>query len=357
MPHSINGFYKKRTCVRQTRRMVLIDLQKAFDTVDHGILLDKLKAIGVDSLGWFESYLMDRRQCVEVNGAMSEFLPMTCGVPQGSILGPQLFLLYINDMPISLSCNLSLYADDSALYFAHDDPSFIAARLSCELSNCRKWLIDNKLSLHVGKTESLLFGTKSRLKRVGDFQVFCEGTAVNRVFHVKYLGVLLDCNLSGSLHVSSVLKTCIGRLSFLYRNSSLLDFRCRKTLCMSLIQPYIDYCASSWYEGLSASLKSRLDILQRKMLRFVCRFGNRQHVGLEDFKSLSWLTTPDRVKFFKLVHLFRIKRGLAPHYLRTNLTSVSDAHRHNTRGSTSNYHVSRSLFATTSSFAFSCVKF
>ena len=82
----------------------------------------------------------------------------------------------------------------------------------------------------------------------------------------------------------------------------------------------------------------------------------KHHVGMKELRSLSWLTIPDRVKFFKLVHLFRIKRGLAPHYLQTNLTSVSDAHRHNTRGSTSNYHVSRSLSATPSSFAFSCVK-
>ena len=125
---------------------------------------------------------------------------------------------------------------------------------------------------------------------------------------------------------------------------------------MSLIQPYIDYCASAWYEGLSASLKSKLDVLQRKMLRFVNGFESRRHVGTEELKSLSWLTIPDRVKLFKLVHLFRIKHGLAPHYLRTNLTSVADAHMHNTRGSTSNYHVSRSLSATPSSFAYSSVR-
>ena len=202
----------------------------------------------------------------------------------------------------------------------------------------------------------VLFGTKRRLKRDRDFQVYCEGTAVSRVFQVKYLGVLLDCSLSGSIHVGSVLKSCIGRLTFLYRNSSLLDFQTRRTLCMSLIQPYVDYCASSWYEGLSAAFKSKLDILQRKMLRFVCNFESRQHVGFEEFRSLSWLTIPDRIKFFKLVHLFRVKRGLAPHYLRINLTSVSDAHSHNTRGSTSNFHVSKSLSATPSSFAYSCVK-
>ena len=200
--------------------MVLIDLQKAFDTVDHDILLSKLKAIGVDSVDWFRSYLSDRSQCVEVNGVRSEFLPINCGVPQGSILGPQLFLLYINDLSISVNCQLSLYADDSALFFAHSDPSVIANRLSVELSNCRRWLIDNRLSLHVGKTECVIFGTKSSLRRVGDFQVVCEGRAVQRVYHVKYLGVFLDASLSGINHANHVLKTCIGRLAFLYRNSS-----------------------------------------------------------------------------------------------------------------------------------------
>ena len=92
------------------------------------------------------------------------------------------------------------------------------------------------------------------------------------------------------------------------------------------------------------------------MLRFVSGFDCRRHVGKTELKSLSWLTVPDRIKFFKLVHLFRIKHGLAPHYLRTNITSVSDAHSYNTRGSTSDFYVSRSLSATPSSFAYSCVR-
>ena len=144
--------------------MVLIDLQKAFDTVDHAILLDKLRAIGVSSTSWFQSYLSDRRQCVEVNGTRSNFLPINCGVPQGSILGPQLFLIYINDMVTSVDCRLSLYADDSALLFSHKDSHVIADRLSKELSNCKRWLVDNKLSLHVGKTREFALWQKEKIE-------------------------------------------------------------------------------------------------------------------------------------------------------------------------------------------------
>ena len=133
--------------------LVLLDLQKAFDTVDHGILIDKLKAMGVSCTSWFGSYLSGRTQCVEVDGVRSSFRDVSCGVPQGSILGPLLFLAYINDMHRSVNCQLALYADDSALIFSHKDPSVIADRLSHELSSCKKWLTDNKLSLHVGKTE------------------------------------------------------------------------------------------------------------------------------------------------------------------------------------------------------------
>ena len=146
--------------------MVLIDLKKAFDTVDHKMLCKKLEAMGIDFTKWFESYLKGRKQMVIANETCSEMGTVTCGVPQGSILGPLLFLCYINDMPISVKCKLLLYADDSALIVPGLDPDEIAEQLSKELESCRQWLVDNKLSLHLGKTEAILFSTKKKLNKV-----------------------------------------------------------------------------------------------------------------------------------------------------------------------------------------------
>ena len=159
---------------------------------------------------------------------------------------------------------------------------------------------------------------KRRLKRAEGFLVTCEGRVIDRVYCVKYLGVLLDSCLSGVAQARNIMKVCTGRLSFLYRNASLLDRNCRRILCSSLIQPYLDYCCSSWYSGLSPALKSRLDVIQKKMVQFVQGMDIRDHVGAMDLRHLSWLSIPDRVSFFKLIHLFKIRHGLAPRYLMIN---------------------------------------
>ena len=107
----------------------------------------------------------------------------------------------------------------------------------------------------------------------------------------------MDENMNGSAHAGNLMKACAGRLAFLYRNSSLLDKKCRQLLCSTLIQSYFDYCCSSWYSGLSLTLKERLNIVQRKMVRFVSNLDNRAHVDNRDLRELACLSVPDRVKF------------------------------------------------------------
>ena len=242
-----------------------------------------------------------------------------------------------------LNCRLSLYADDSALFFSHKDADVIAERLSIELSNCKRWLTDNKLSLHVGKTECLIFGTTRKLNKVGDFSVTCDGTAVKRVISVKYLGVILDSNLNGAQHVIELIRKCSGRISFLFRNSSMLDPNCRKILCSALVQPYLDYCSSSWYNGITKTLMNKLDVLQRRMIRFINSYGPRHHVDEKDAKALSWLLVKDRVDFFKAIHVHKVVQKKAPSYLCRRFVPVLNTHCHNTRASNKNFFISREL--------------
>ena len=201
--------------------MVLLDLQKAFDTVDHVILLKKLSSVGVDELSicWFRSYLTGRVQVTDVDGTMSVAKGITCGVPQGSILGPLLFLLYINDMSAAVKCKLLLYVDDSVLLASGKDLVEIEATLSCELESVNNWLIDNKLSLHLGKTQFIVFGTRKKLCKCNTLNIVCKGNVIESKSTVTYLGVTLDQSLSGDVIASNVLFKTSNKLKFLYRNA------------------------------------------------------------------------------------------------------------------------------------------
>ena len=155
--------------------MILIDLQKAFDTINHKILLDKLLPIGFskNTISWYESYLAERHFTVEVANRVSKFSKISCGVPQGSILGPLLFLIYVNDMSQAVECDLYLYADDSCLLFQHKNVTEIKKQLTKDFSNICDWFVDNKLSIHFAedKTKSILFSSKHNLKLVEKFDI------------------------------------------------------------------------------------------------------------------------------------------------------------------------------------------
>ena len=202
--------------------MVLLDLQKAFDTVDHSILLTKLEALGLseDVVRWFRSYLSDRQQLVDVSGTFSSCDKIRCGVPQGSILGPLLFLIYVNDMSGAVENKLLLYADDSAILVADKNISTVETLLQRELEVVRDWLIDNKLSLHLGKTESILFGSKPRLRSQSNLKIECKGSVTEPNDNVKYLGAILEQTLTGENMANSILQKANARLNFLYRKQN-----------------------------------------------------------------------------------------------------------------------------------------
>jgi hypothetical protein len=161
---------------------------------------------------------------------------------------------------------------------------------------------------------------------------------VDRVKSVKYLGVLLDERLDFYEYVLALTKKAASRLSFLHRYSSLLDFRTRKLLSSCLVNSNLEYCCSAWYPGLTVNLRNRLDVIQRKVVRFVLNLGPRDHVGVAEIGSINWLSFPKRVSFFKLMHVFKISKGLAPSYLLDRFTRTSAVHSYSTRGSDVNYY-------------------
>jgi hypothetical protein len=181
--------------------VVLIDLKKAFDTVDHQILMRKLELYGIkgEALNLLKSYLTNRNQKCQIKNSFSTERLIKCGVPQGSILGPLFFLLYINDLPQCLNkTKPRLFADDTNLTASGDSITDLEAAANSDLENLRKWLIANKLSLNVAKTEFMLIGSKAMIKKDSDsrLNVFIENKQIKQVSECKTLGVIVDQHLS-----------------------------------------------------------------------------------------------------------------------------------------------------------------
>ena len=323
--------------------MVLLDLQKAFDTVNHQILCQKLSSIGLDplSITWFHSYLSDRSQEVHYNGASSSPNSVTCGVPQGSLLGPFLFLIYVNDMAMAVNCKLLLYADDSALLVSGKDINEIEQSLSTELNSVSQWLCDNKLSLHLGKTESIIFGSSRNLKKVPSFNITCNGQPISSTSAVKYLGMELDQSVSGELQAESAINKINSKLKFLYRQGQGLSTGTRKLLCSALLQPHFDYACAVWYSSVSCKLKHKLQVCQNKIIRFIDKLGPRSHVGATEIVQKGWLNVENRVKQLKLSHMFKILSGACPDYMKENVVRTSARHRYATRSSAGSLVVPR----------------
>ena len=181
--------------------MVLIDLQKAFDTIDHSILLEKMSCLGFagKTIAWYTSYLTNRSFIVNVGKEFSSPGKLSCGVPQSSILGPLLFLLYVNHMPQAVNSELLLYADDTCLIYMGKNIPKIEEQLNSDFTSLCEWFIDNKLSVHFGeeKTKSILFGTKPQLKDQRDLNLKYGDIEIKQHSRVTYLGCILDNILSG----------------------------------------------------------------------------------------------------------------------------------------------------------------
>ena len=200
--------------------VLFVDLSKAFDTVNHHVLLHKLLSFGIceNSYNWFKSYLTNRSQCVRWNGSQSEKLDVTIGVPQGSILGPLFFMLYVNDYPNCLQHSAAhMYADDTSIYV-------IENKLLRDLKNTLEWMDKNKLTINLKKTQCMLIGTEQRLRKSRKLSLQVGDVFIENVSCAKLLGVYIDRCLTWSEHVEILSKKtckqirCVIKIAFYHVN-------------------------------------------------------------------------------------------------------------------------------------------
>ena len=248
---------------------IFIDLKKAFDTVNHDILITKLEHYGVRgrSLDWFTSYLKDRSQYTSCNNARSEIKTISCGVPQGSVLGPLLFLIYINDLPnISNKLKFYLFADDTNIFYQCTNLDELQNVLNRELKKLTTWLNVNRLALNISKTNFVIFAAKNKpLKNV---TLLLSKRAIQQTNYVKYLGILIDSQLTFKDHVMAVSKKIARTTGAMYRIRPYVNDKTLKMIYNSLLYPHLLYGIPIWGNADNIHIKSLLT-LQKNAVRII----------------------------------------------------------------------------------------
>ena len=321
---------------------VFIDLKKAFDTVDHKILLHKLNHYGFRGVTnkWFSSYLDGRTQTTQIGSHISKRQNTTCGVPQGSVLGPLLFLIYINDIQES-SDKLKpfLFADDTNAVYADKNLKSLETTVNQELSKLFDWLTANKLTLNINKTNFVIFRPAQRkLTYHPKIMIFDNDQKKNVALEckesVRYLGVIIDNNLSWKNHIDHVAIKISRTIGLICKLRHFLPRHILLTIYRSLVTPYLTYGLIAWGQACKSHLEKLLK-LQKRALRFIYFSERNQHTiplfidaGVLPLKSLYYEL---------LAHLmFEIRHKNAPGNIQALLQDISDIHSYNTRSSASN---------------------
>lgn len=274
---------------------IFLDLSKAFDTINHSKLLHKLNFYGIRGITnlWFQNYLFERKQYLNFNGVLSDTLRITCGVPQGSILGPILFLLYINDIQNSTALKLLSFADDTTIYASSPNINDLVEHTNSEMLKVYKWLCSNKLSLNISKTNYSLFGPTVNKCQIAVNAITLNNTVIarsgklNKSKPLKFLGLCLDENLTWRNHISYLTTKLAGAIFIINKVKHVLPYDALKTLYYSLFHSHLIYGILAWGHS---EMANKIFILQKKILRIINNkpFGSHTNILFKQCQILKF---------------------------------------------------------------------
>ena len=220
-------------------------------------------------------------------------------------------------MAQAVECDLYLFADDSCLVYTGDNVNEIDDKLNKNFNSLCDWLIENKLSIHLGeeKTKSILFGSKRKLKNNDKLNIRRGDIDIKQHSRVTYLGCILDCNMSGEYMATKVLQRINARLRFLNRNRKVLNKALKRILCNALIHPHFDYACQAWFPMLTKALSKKIQCAQNKCIRFCLKLNYHTHLNKQHFKKINWLPVQERMNLRVCANVYKYFNHIIPTYM------------------------------------------
>jgi hypothetical protein len=314
---------------------VFLDLKRAFETIDRQILIEKLQYqynITGTVLEWFKSYLSNRKQKVKYGDILSDDILVEYGVPQGTVLGPLLFNLYVNDIVKHVKyCNISMFADDTMLYKSGKNIENIITEINEDLMSIYHYLCSNSLSVNVNKSKYIIFQNRysqSEINNIG-MTVQINKIVLERVNEIKYLGVIFDHKLSFHSHIQYVLNKMSQKVYLLSRIGKNLNIYTRRLLYTTIVSPHLNYCSSVLFM-LPAYKVHEIQIVQNRAMRNILCCSRYTPINLM-LKILKFLSVKQTLIFNTLITVFKIRIKKTPRYLHDKINYVKERQRYNLR--------------------------